>query len=281
MLIVLPVLLLLLDFWPLRRWGRVASSVQPTLSSVPTPVPFRRLALEKLPLFVLAAVIAAVTMQSRDQHGSLVSLTDISLFARVSNAMTAYGWYLSSTFFPVRLAVLYPHPRENWSLVQSLTGAGTLLIITSVCLWQARRRPWLITGWLWFVVALLPVIGFAQGGAQAWADRFSYWPHIGLFTAVVWQVAELAGRLRIPAMASKMAGGVVLGGLAILTWNQVGYWRDSISLWEHTLAITNDNDRAHEHLSRCYYARGRPEEALAHLDEASRIQFRRLNRSHP
>jgi hypothetical protein len=261
MLMTLPAVLLLLDYWPLGRWGTV---------------PWRRLVREKVPLFVLAAVIAAVTLNSRASHGSLVSLSTIPLPARLANALTAYGWYLSATFWPVRLAALYPHPYGNWSPLGALAGAAALLSLTALALWQARRRPWLLVGWLWFVGMLVPVIGLAQGGAQAWADRFSYWPHIGLFAAVVWGAADLARRARLPALVTAPAGALVLAGLAALTWVQVGYWRDSRTLWEHALAVTKDNDRAHEHVARCYRQEGRIPEAESHLAEATHIQLKRF-----
>jgi hypothetical protein len=190
--------------------------------------------------------------------------------------LTAYGWYLFSTFCPVRLGALYPHPYENWSALQALAGAGTLLAVTGLSLWQASRRPWLIFGWLWFVGTLVPVIGLAQGGAQAWADRFSYWPHVGLFAAVVWGLGELAGRARVPACVSGAAGALVLGGLAALTWAQVGHWRNSVTVWERAVAVTEGNSRAHQYLSLSYRRVGRVAEAELHALEAHRLLMERL-----
>jgi protein O-mannosyl-transferase len=259
MLITLPFALLLLDYWPLRRWR----------------APHGRLLLEKAPLFLLAWVIAGLTLVSRERHGSLVSFGDIPLPDRLANALTAYGWYVASTFCPWRLAALYPHPYGNWSPLRALAGAGCLLAVTAFSLRQARRRPWLVVGWLWFVLALLPVIGLAQGGGQAWADRFSYWPHVGFFVAVVWEVESLADRFHAPALVRGAAWALVLGGLAALTWVQVGYWHDSITLWEHALAVTEDNDTAHEYLARYCRKQGRTDEADFHLTEAYRIKAKR------
>jgi hypothetical protein len=273
MLITLPFVLLLLDYWPLRRWGTAAAGTEPA-----TP---RRLVREKAPLFLLAAVFAALTLLCRDEHGSLVSFGEVPPVARVANALTGYGWYLAATFCPVRLAVLYPHPYRDWSLPGALAGAAVLLCLTGLALGQARRRPWLLVGWVWFVGAVLPVSGLVQGGAQAWADRFSYWPHIGLFVALVWGVAELVERCRVPAAASAAAGTLVLVGLGVLTWGQVGVWRNSQTLWEHAVAVTRDNDRAHERLARCYYQAGRRAEAFLHSREAARIQVARLRRAFP
>ncbi len=278
MLITLPFVLLLLDYWPLRRWGH---SAKPQAARKQSQTPFGLLILEKLPLFLLALGIAAVTMESNERHGSLVPFSVISLSARLVNVLSAYGWYVSRTICPWGLAVLYPHPREGWSVLDALLGTATLLFITALCLWQARRQPWFIVGWLWFVGTLVPVIGLSQSGAQAWADRFSYWPHIGLFAALVWGAGELVDRFRIPALVSGTVGALVLASLTMLTWNQVGYWRDSQTLWEHALSVTENNDRAHEHLSRCYREQGRLEEADAQLVKAARIQSRRLNLAPP
>jgi protein O-mannosyl-transferase len=154
-----------------------------------------------------------------------------------------------------------------------------LLTVTALCLWQARRRPWLLVGWLWFVGSLAPMIGLAQGGGQAWADRFSYWPHIGLFVAVVWEAESWVERFSMPSF-SRAAWGLILGGLTALTWVQVSYWHDSTTLWEHAVAVTEDNGRAHEALARCYRAQGRLDEAARQLDEAYRIQIKRLQHRH-
>jgi tetratricopeptide (TPR) repeat protein len=268
MLMTLPLVLLLLDYWPLGRWapgrGRAALG---------------RLAWEKAPLFALATVCALVTIGAREHNGALASLAQVSLSARLGNALAAYGWYLSATFWPTRLAVLYPHPYQNWSAAQALAGAACLLSITALALWQARRRPWLLVGWLWFVGMLVPVIGLAQGGPQAWADRFSYWPHIGLFVAVAWGLGELADRVRVPRRAWAAAGALVLVALAALTWAQLGHWRNSTALWERAVAVTKDNDRAHQFLSGCYRQQGRLEEAERHLSEAVRIQRERFRAS--
>jgi tetratricopeptide (TPR) repeat protein len=267
MLMSLPFVLLLLDYWPLRRlWpaGLVAGSAS-------RPATSGRLILEKLPLFLMAAAIGFITLLGRERIGVAVSLSELPLSARLANAATAYGWYLASTFYPVNLAILYPHPLGNWSWVAALTGAGAVLVITLLSWIQARRWPWLITGWLWFVVALLPVIGLTQGGGQAWADRFSYWPHIGLFVAVVWGLGELSERLRVPTLAAGACVALLIGCLASLTWRQVEYWRDTPTLWERALAVTRDNHRAHLALGMHWQEQGALDKANVHLAEAVRI----------
>jgi hypothetical protein len=268
MLITLPFVLLLLDFWPLRRWGSAPPRVLPG-----------RLVLEKAPLFALAAAIAVVTMLAREHHGAVVSLDTLPMSERLANALASYSSYLCATFWPTGLAVLYPHPHGNWALAPVLAGAAALLCLSALARRQASRRPWLVVGWLWFVGTLVPVIGLAQGGSQAWADRFSYWPHVGLFAAVAWGLGEIADRLRVPAAVGGAAGTLVLGGLAAVTWVQVGYWRDNTTLWERTVAVTRDNHWAHQHLSLSYRKRGRLEEADLQLEAAARIQ-RELHMQH-
>lgn len=256
MLLTLPFVLLLLDWWPLRRM---------------TPANWRKLVMEKIPLFLMAASIAVLTVASRNRIGVAISLDTLPLSARLANAAAAYGWYVKTTLWPTSLAVLYPHPHNNWSLTSALAGGAVLLSLTALALGQARRRPWLTCGWLWFAGALVPVLGLAQGGEQAWADRFCYWPHIGLFVAIVWSVAELAVRFRIPFWGSAAAAALVLVALAAATWHQVGYWHDTKTLWEHALAVTTDNDIAHMHLGKYHLDHGRLDESAAHLAEAVRL----------
>ncbi len=275
MLLTFPFVLLLLDYWPLCRL-RGGTFARPEGGEAKLgPASFKQLLVEKRSLFLLVAAVALATSYAHDLRGVGFPFGTLSFTARLANALTAYGWYLTTTFYPVRLAVLYLHANENWSLLPALAGAGIVLSVTGIACWQAARRPWLLVGWLWFAITLLPVIGFVQVGRQAWADRFSYWPHIGLFVALVWELAEWVKRFRVPAPISRLAGAAVLAGLAALTWRQVGYWRNGFTLWTQVLAISPDNDQAHEYLARYYSQRGESKEALYHLSEAVRIQTQR------
>ena len=255
MLITLPFVLLLLDFWPLRR-----------------PLPLRRLVLEKVPLFALAAAIGVLTIIARRQNAAPVSLAALPLLDRLANAVLGYNWYVLASFWPMRLGAYYPHPEHNWSALAVAAGAASLLALTAVALRQARRRPWLLVGWLWFTVTLLPVIGLAQGGTQAWADRFSYFAQIGLLLAVVWLLAEVVERWHVPAAVAGTAGALTLGCLAVLTALQVGTWRDTPTLWKNVLAVTRDNARAHVNLGKYYLETGQLDRAETHLGEAVRLQ---------
>jgi tetratricopeptide (TPR) repeat protein len=253
-LITLPFALLLLDYWPLRRMTTRG-----------------RLLLEKVPLLALAGAMALITTVARDLTWAAVPFTELPLSDRLANAVTAYGWYLAHTLWPGGLAILYPHPHHDWSVLAALGGTAALLTITALAVWHVRRRPWLLVGWLWFVGTLVPVIGLAQGGEQAWADRFTYWPHVGLFVALVWGLAELVERLRIPAAVAGFAAAVVLAGFGAATWVQVGYWHDTAALWERALAVTETNHQPHFDLGRYYLERGRLEEAEAHLATAASL----------
>jgi hypothetical protein len=274
MLMTLPCVLLLLDYWPFARW--VGAPGGPAEAGRKH---FKYLLWEKAPLFVLAAAVGVATLASRDRFGSIVSLGTLSLPDRVANVLMAYGWYLCSTFWPLHLAALYPLQYEHWSVSSALAGLVCLLSVSALCWWQRCRRPWLLVGWLWFVGTLFPVTGLAQGGPQAWADRFTYWPHVGLFLALVWELGEFAQRFRVPVPVRGAAAGLVLGGLAVLTCFQVATWRNSVTLWEHAVAVTSDNDWAHQRLAQLYRKEGRQQEAEEHLMRALQIHRRRLRAS--
>jgi tetratricopeptide (TPR) repeat protein len=265
MLLTLPFVLLLLDYWPLGRLAAGTGGDKPRRS-------LAWLVLEKVPLLALAAVVGVITMVGRERSDAVVPLSVLPLSARLANAFTAYGWYVARTFWPTDLAVLYPHPYRDWSAGAALAGGLTVLALTGLAVWQARRRRWLIVGWLWFAGTLVPVLGLAQGGEQAWADRFSYWPHVGLFIAAAWGLGELLERWRVGAWVRGAAGTLCLACLAALTWVQVGYWRNSAVLWERALAVTRDNDVAHLHLGYYYLQQDRLYKAHSHFAEAVRIR---------
>ena len=273
MLMTLPFVLLLLDYWPLGRLIAERSSPDTTQTPTLRTVSITRLLVEKVPFLLLAAATGIITQMSRARAGNMVSWDIIPLSARLGTAATGYGWYLAHTVWPENLAALYPHPGRNWSVAGAAEGLALLGLITAVAIWQARRRRWLFVGWFWFVGTLLPVLGFSLGGGQAWADRFCYWPHIGLFVAMVWGIGELVERMRIPAWLTGAGTLVVLGILVHLTRIQVGYWHDTRTLWQRAVAVTSDNDVAHVHLGGYYSSiLDVPEKAALHFAEAVRIQ---------
>jgi len=267
MLVTLPFVLLLLDYWPLGRVGDIVSGAEKKVRA------YSRLVYEKIPLFALAAGSCVVTLIVQRHGGALKALETYPLDVRVANAGLAYAAYIGKMLLPRRLAVLYPHPGAVVPLWR-IAGAVVLLGCVSAMVFRLRRRaPYLLTGWLWYVGTLVPVIGIVQVGSQAMADRYTYVPLVGLFIMLAWGVPELVPRrpyrkvaLGVPATASIMA-------MAVCTWFQVGLWRDSITLFEHTLRVTSNNPVIHNSFGNALADQGRLDEAVGHYTEA--IRFRR------
>jgi Flp pilus assembly protein TadD len=276
MLVTFPCLLLLLDFWPLGRlhFGPPAPAARGRRKpDVPAfqPTPWRRLLAEKAPLFALAAAAGIVTVATQQHVGAVHRLGDLTLGVRVGNALVSYVLYLTKTAWPEGLAVYYPHAAYPPLAWQPLAAAAALAALTALAARAARRWAYTAVGWLWFVGALLPVIGLVQVGNQAMADRFTYVPHIGLFMALVWGAAELLGRWRCPPAAQAVLAGGVLTAFAACTWVQTGYWHDSVTLWRHALAVTPANTTALNHLGVALAERGEPGEAVPLYAAALRL----------
>jgi tetratricopeptide (TPR) repeat protein len=260
MLVTLPFVLLLLDFWPLRRWGGGTRWIPPF-----------RLVSEKLPLFALAAVSSAVTFVVQQRGGAVTALDVLPFWARLTNAVVAYVTYLARTFWPAGLGVLYPLSASlpAWKVAGA---CAVLAAITAAVLAVARRAPYLFTGWLWYVGTLVPVIGVVQVGMQSSADRYTYVPLVGVFVMLAWGAPDLLGAWRYGRPALGSAAALAVLGASILTWRQVGYWRDSVTLFEHTLAVTADNYIVQNNLGGALTREGRLDEAITHLEEARRIR---------
>jgi tetratricopeptide (TPR) repeat protein len=281
MLVTLPFVLLLLDYWPLHRWGlNRSAAVSPAKGpSMVSPdrkthqgVSSKRLAWEKAPLFALALLFSIVTFFAEKEIGAVTSLQDLAFTSRLANAMVAYVSYLGQMFWPAHLAVLYPLPRHNPPIWQALAAGLALAVLSLLALRQARRHPYLPVGWLWYLGTLLPVIGLVQVGGQAMADRYTYVPFIGLFIMVAYGMADLGARWRVPRFLLPVGAGVVLSAVMICTWVQVSYWRDSISLYEHTLKVTSSNPLIQSNLGFALAAQGKMDQALAHYAEALRLK---------
>jgi protein O-mannosyl-transferase len=274
MLVTLPLTLLILDFWPLRRWE---GGTAPTL----------RLVAEKVPLLALSAASAAVTWAVQAASPAVGSLHEFPLGTRISNALVAYAGYLGKTVWPAGLAVFYPHPGPFLPLWKPAGAALLLVAITAAVVALRRRHPCLLSGWLWYLVTLLPVIGLVQVGEQAMADRYTYVPLIGLFVAAAWGIPdaargllaasrwarwESAERDRVLHWALPAAAVALLLALAVVTRSQAATWKDSVTLFEHALAVTEENYLAHLDLGTALSREGRGAEALAHYAEAVRIK---------
>jgi len=264
MLVTLPFVLLLLDYWPLRRLK--LSTPDPPLLTV------KRLVWEKLPLLLLSVASGVATLLAQQHVIVLGQRLDLSLFSRAGNALVACAVYLRQMFYPVGLAVLYPHPGTRLSLWTAV-GCGVVLtlITVSVVRWR-RQRPYLLVGWLWYLGMLVPVIGLVQVGIQAHADRYTYLPQIGLYIMVAWGVVDLCAAWRWRRVVLPAAAGMVLAGLLAVAHAQTRYWRDSVSLWTHTLACTSGNFIAHYNLGEALAQQGRLSEAISHFEQALLLQ---------
>jgi Flp pilus assembly protein TadD len=256
MLVTLPVTLLLIDWWPLERLRR--ASVEGRRAT------WRSLVIEKIPLFALAAASSVVTVIVQRAGGAVSGFDVLPLAVRLTNALLSYWRYAWKTIWPMDLVAFYPYARTQ-PVVWGVAAATALAAVTWIA-WRVRtRRPYVITGWLWYLVTLLPVAGFLQVGTQSLADRYTYVPLIGLFVIVAWTVRDLVARM--PAMrvvAGATAAALVVACVA-LTRAQAATWHDERSLWEHALAVMPDNYRAHNALGVLAGNAGQTAEALAHL----------------
>ncbi len=271
-LVMLPLVLLLLDYWPLGRMTPAATR--------DTPVPscgrgdrfslLMRLLLEKVPLLALVAVSCVVTVWA--QREALVPVEQLPLWWRVGNALISYVTYLGQSFYPVGLAVLYPRPGLDLPFWKVFGALLVLVSITAAALLGRRRCPYLLVGWLWYLGMLLPVIGLVQFGVQAVADRFSYLPQIGLCIALVWAVADACRFWPYRGWVCGIISVLVLVAMMGCAWRQTGYWCDSETLWTHALACTSRNHVAHNNLGLILAGRGRLDKAIAHYQKALEIK---------
>jgi tetratricopeptide (TPR) repeat protein len=267
MLVTLPCVLLLLDYWPLCRWP---GAPRP-LDAQCRPTTWRALVWEKLPLFILAALFSGLTIYAQHQVKALVSLEQLPLSVRWGNALVACIWYLAKTLWPSGLAPFYPYSGFTLPWWQ-VSGAAVLLLGSTAGAIVARRgRPYLAVGWLWFLGTLVPVLGLFQAGAQPWADRFTYLPHIGLFLWMVWGAHDLLRAWSLPPAVPATGMAVVLVALMVCTWLQVRRWTDSVTLLEHTLRVTQANPEARNALGGALLEAGQVGAAIRHLREALQL----------
>jgi tetratricopeptide (TPR) repeat protein len=265
-LVTLPLVLLLLDFWPLGRLHLPGSP--PWL---PNPARLRRCLLEKAPLLAFTAFASALTLWAQGRSGALGDLETTPLGLRLGNAALSYLAYLRNLLWPAQLAVYYPHPGRNLPSSAAIAAGLALALLTAASLTQLRRRPWLAVSWSWFVGMLVPMIGIVTVGGQAMADRYAYRPSIGLFLALVWFAAEgPPAPLRRPTVLAPLAGAA-LAALLVTASKQARLWRDSETLFRHTLAVTKDNWVIRNNYAVVLGRLGRHEEAIANAREALRI----------
>jgi protein O-mannosyl-transferase len=254
MLVTLPFLLWLLDYWPLRRFELSTLNSQPSTR--------RRLALEKLPFLALALAAGLATLHAQHAGGAVATLTHWPLGVRVANALASYEIYLGKVFWPDKLSVFYPFSRiPAWQLTSSIL----LLVGGSVaCVRERRRRPYLLVGWCWFVGMLLPVIGLLRVGSQAMADRYTYLPLIGVFIALSWGIGEIHTRSRVGQISLAMGVTLLLGTCLATTRLQLQHWQDTTTLFAHALQVSPRNPVAHHALGATLAAQGSVVAATQH-----------------
>lgn len=271
MLVTVPFVLLLLDYWPLRRLpSRFLATGKPGSPEFFAKAAPRWLLLEKLPLLVMSGVSATITIWGHRHLGLLVSVDHLPLGLRLVNSLVSYASYLGKAVWPANLAVFYPlHP--NWPWWQPVSAGLLLLLISLLALKLVGRRPYLLAGWLWFLGTLVPVIGVLQVSDQAMADRWVYVPLIGLLVMVVWGVADLLSAERRRPIGV-LASGVVLAACAVAASAQLRHWQDSESLFRHALAVTRENYLAHLNLGAALALKRELAEAGTQLDEALKLK---------
>jgi Flp pilus assembly protein TadD len=280
-LVTLPVVLLLLDYWPLQRFQRSTLNAQlstsPPLHGLDLKTQDSRLKVllpllwEKLPFFALAVASSIITVLAHQALGMLDSVSRLPWDARLENALVSYVRYLGKTFWPSHLAVFYPYPTA-WPMWEVVTCALLLLAISGLVLGTARSRPWLFVGWFWFLGVLVPFIGLIQAGAQAMADRFMYVPALGMFVALIWGLHGLAKGGRYQQNGLSVAGAAAIVLCLVLTRQQLGHWTDSEALFRHALEATENNYLAHLNLGSALDEKGQIDEAIKEFREAIRLK---------
>ena len=265
MLVTLPLVMLLLDYWPLGRLGASGLGGQPS-----TPA---RLLLEKVPFLILATVAGIITVVVHKQAGTIAPLAAVSIPARIANAFVSYTRYLGQTVWPAGLGMPYLLP-GRWPAATVGWGVVVVSGFSAAALWLGRRRPYLAVGWLWFLGTLVPVIGLIQWGSQSMADRFMYVPSVGLFIAIAWGLGEALERWPLPKPAVGSAAVLVLLALALRSRDQLGYWRNSVTLFQHTIEVTTGNYVAYGCLGSALAREGKDREALPFLSQSVRLQPR-------
>jgi len=275
MLVTLPFVLFLLDFWPLHRLGPSArlpvTKPEKSGKSILPRTTLSSLLWEKVPFLALAATAGVLAYFTQDIGGAVRTLKGWPLNLRIANVLVSYVTYLAKAIWPYRLAVFYPYP-QTIPLWQA-AGAGLLLVAVSILVIRARRRcPYLAVGWLWFFITLVPVIGLVQVGLQATADRFTYVPIIGLAIMVAWGVPDLLEPYRSRLVVLAVSSSIALSLLTARSWVQVQYWRNSTVLFEHALQVTHRNYLAHNNLGAALFYQGKVEEAIDHYYQAIQIR---------
>jgi tetratricopeptide (TPR) repeat protein len=261
MLVTLPFVLLLLDYWPLGRLGGQKSEVGSRL---------RKLITEKIPLFALSALSCIATLFAQGPS----AIDQLPFLWRLNNTFVSYVTYIWQMLWPARLAVFYPHPNDSLPLVEVTVGIAFLVGVSLLVIYLRRTKPYLVTGWFWYLGMLIPVIGLVQVGEQAHADRYTYLPQIGLYIMIAWTVGDLLSQstLRVRGALIGVAAALAIVSLGVRAFGQASYWKSSETLWNHTLTVTGENDVAHNNLGFLFLRRGELEKAISEFQAALNIR---------
>ena len=260
MLVTLPFVLILLDYWPMGRFGGLKG--------------WRwlwRAIVDKTPLIVISAVFCVVTYLAQLNSGAVLDTVSLPLGLRVSNALVSYIRYIGKLFYPTRLAVLYPIDISGYFWVKIDGCLAFLLAVTAVVIMERRRRRFLLTGWLWYLGTLVPVIGLVQVGVQAMADRYMYLPGIGIYIVVAWLADEMTAKLRLSKIVPAITGATILIVLLLITRTQIGYWKNSESLFRRALDVTQNNCVMYKNYGQVMESQGRLDEAIDNFRRALAI----------
>jgi len=268
MLVTLPFVLLLLDYWPLDRLG---PTVNPKRQKTGAKYSLSHLLIEKVPLFAMVLTSCVVTFINQKKVGA-IHTEEISFPIRLANASISYLQYINKMIWPARLAFFYQHPGQNLSILYAVISAVLLLAVTILIFRFAKERRYLATGWFWYLGTLVPVIGLVQVGEQALADRYTYITLTGLFIIVAWGIPELLAKLPYRKIVLRTSSLIVLSVLAAVTFLQLRYWKDTITLCQHALKVTENNYIAHCNITQPLIEQNRIEEAIWHSSEALRIK---------
>jgi len=278
MLVTLPFVLLLLDYWPLRRlkFGQERGNNETSEKNTAKRSETLRLVFEKIPLFLLTIGLGIVTFIAQKSSGNMNYMENRTFSTRLANAMVSYLEYFEKMIWPEKLAVFYPHPGNTLSVWQGILCGIALVGITIISIRLIRKAPYFAVGWFWYLGTLVPVIGIVQVGGQAMADRYTYIPLIGIFIIVAWGVPKLISKWRYKEKVLSISVGIIIITLLITTWRQVSHWKNSITIFKHAIRVTDKKypgfSVVHNNLGIALVAEGKNEEAISHYKMAIKIK---------
>ena len=267
MLVTLPFVLILFDYWPLGRLHIWKSPVEKDRETVS----FACIFWEKIPFFALSAASSIVTYIAQSQGGAIQPLRTYTIASRLFNAVVSYVRYIYKMIWPQDLAIFYPHPGTTLEWLPGLAASLFLVVFSIAVCRRAGRYPYLLTGWFWFLGTLVPVIGLIRVGMQAMADRYTYVPHIGLFIILVWGLSDFFKKQNVNRKLTALFWGIIISVLMALTWFQLQHWQNTLTLFQHALNVTRDNYAAHYIIARAHGARGNMDRAFFHYNRAVEI----------